>query len=30
MDNAFDRAAQAAECFVEHGIEESMNLYNRK
>ena len=30
MDDAFDRAARAAECFVAHGIEEAMNLYNRK
>ena len=30
MDAAFDRAAQAARCFVEKGIEEAMNVYNRK
>ena len=30
MDAAFDKAAQAAECFLTHGIEEAMNLYNRK
>ena len=30
MDAAFDKAADAAVCFVEHGIEEAMNLYNRK
>ena len=30
MDDAFQRAAEAAQCFVEHGIEEAMNLYNRK
>ena len=30
MDDAFQRAAEAAECFVRHGIEDAMNLYNRK
>ena len=30
MDAAFQKAAEAAECFVQHGIEEAMNLYNRK
>ena len=30
MDAAFDKAAQAAACFLTHGIEEAMNLYNRK
>lgn len=30
MDAAFDRAAEAGACFVERGIEEAMNVYNRK
>lgn len=30
MDEAFQRAADAAECFVTRGIEEAMNKYNRK
>lgn len=30
MDAAFDRAAEAAECFLTRGIEEAMNVYNRK
>ena len=30
MDAAFRRAAEAGACFVAYGIEEAMNLYNRK
>ena len=30
MESAFDRAASAAESFVIRGIEETMNVYNRK
>ena len=30
MDAAFQRAADAAACFLQYGIEEAMNLYNRK
>ena len=30
MDAAFDKAAEAAMCFAEHGIEEAMNQFNRK
>lgn len=30
MDAAFKRAAEAADCFVTHGIEEAMNIFNRK
>ena len=30
MDEAFQKAAEAAECFALHGIEEAMNRYNRK
>lgn len=30
MDEAFQKAAEAAACYVQYGIEEAMNLYNRK
>ncbi|MBQ7454920.1 MAG: aminoacyl-tRNA hydrolase [Clostridia bacterium] len=30
MDAAFARAADAAKCFLSHGIEEAMNVFNRK
>lgn len=30
MRDAFHKAAEAAVCFAEHGIERCMNLYNRK
>ena len=30
MDDAFKRAADAAENFVRHGINDAMNIYNRK
>ncbi len=30
MDDAFQRAADAAEHFVRHGISDAMNIYNRK
>ena len=30
MDACFARAAEAAECFVLHGIDKAMNTYNTK
>jgi len=30
MDHCFDHAAEAAESFLTHGIEETMNIFNRK